>query len=68
MKYGEVFKNFDTANTVCVLVKTDDGLRALSQHNFAGGCCGCCKGCDDDDNLEVERVVDLETMEVLFQA
>ncbi len=66
MKYKEVFEKFGTDNTVVVVVKTDDGVRALSEHNFAGGLCGCCKGCSDDDNLEVIRVLDAETMEIFY--
>ncbi len=67
MLYKEVFEKFCIENTIVVLVKTKVGLRALSEHNFAGGTCGCCKGCSDDDDLEVVRVVDVETMETFYE-
>ena len=64
MIYKEVFERFDTDSTLCVLVRTSDGLRALAEHNFAGGVCGCCKGCSDSNELVVEKVVDMETMKL----
>lgn len=68
MNYREAFEKFNTDNTVCIVVRTKDGIRALAEHNFNGGVCGCCQGCDSSDNLTVEKVVDLETMTVLYSA
>jgi len=68
MKLIEVFGKYEISNTVCVVVRTEHGLRALTDNNFLGGCCGCCQGCPSDDNLVVERVVDMATMEVFYQA
>lgn len=68
MKYAEAFKAFNTDNTVGILVKTKHGNRLMSEHNFTGGTCECCKGCQADDNLEVLRVIDVNTMEVLYEA
>lgn len=67
MNYKEASNKFNTDNTVCIVVETKDGLRALSEHNFAGGICGCCKYCDDDDDLIVNKVVNMESMEILYQ-
>lgn len=68
MKYAEAFKAFNTDHTVGILVKTKDGNRLMSDYNFVGGTCACCLGCDSDDNLEVLRVIDVNTMEVLYEA
>jgi hypothetical protein len=68
MNYKEAHEKFNTDNTICIVVETKEGLRALTENNFAGGCCSCCKGCDDDDNLIVKRVVDMETMEIFYEA
>ena len=67
MNFLEALRSFNTDNTVCILVETKDGLRALSEHNFAGGVCSCCNGCESDDSLTVVKVVDLETMEVFYE-
>jgi len=64
----EAFSKFNTDNTVCILVQTKDGLRALTENNFSGGCCGCCEGCESSDDLVVEKVVDIATMEVFYSA
>lgn len=68
MNYREALKAFNTEDTICIVVRTKDGLRALTENNFAGGCCGCCKNCETSDDLIVERVVDLATMEVFYSA
>lgn len=66
MNYEQALSKFNTDNTVGILVKTKSGERLLSEYNFDGGCCGCCKGCDSDDHLEVIRVVDVSTMELFY--
>ena len=68
MLYKEALEQFNTDDTVCILVKTEEGVKVLSEHNFEGGCCGCCKGCSDDGDLEVIRVVDLNDMQVFYEA
>lgn len=67
MLYKEAMRQFNTDDTVCILVKTIDGVKALSESNFEGGCCGCCQECTVHDNLEVIRVVDLNDMQVLYE-
>lgn len=66
MNYKEALNKFNTDDTVCIVVETKDGLRALTDNNFGGGCCSCCKGCDDGNDLIVARVVDMATMEVFY--
>ena len=66
MNFKEAIRDFCLDNTVSVLLKTKDGLRTLSENNFSGGACGCCEGCESSDDLEVVRIVDLETMEILY--
>jgi len=68
MTYIEALAQFNTDSTISILVKTKGGLRVLSEHNFSGGVCNCCRGCDADDSLEVVRVIDVETMEVFWEA
>lgn len=66
MKYIEAINNFDCSDTVSILVETEEGQKSMSEHNFYGGVCDCCEGFDNDDNLEVIRVVDLQTMEIFY--
>lgn len=66
MKYGEALSKFEISDSVSVLLRIDGNLVSLSEHNLNGGTCSCCKGCSDDDDLEVVRVVDLETMEIFY--
>ena len=68
MNYKEAREKFNTDNTVCIVVETKDGLKALTENNFEGGSCSCCRGYDYDDNLTVMRVVDMATMEILYEA
>jgi len=68
MKYKEALEKFNTDNTVCIVVETKDGLMALTDNNFAGGCCSCCNGCECGDDLAVVRVVDMATMAVFYEA
>jgi len=67
MIYDEAHQRFNTDSTVSILVKTKDGLRVMSENNFGGGTCSCCYGCDSGDDLEVVRVIDVATMEVLWE-
>ena len=68
MKYKEALERFNTDNTVCIVVETKDGLMALTDNNFSGGCCSCCNGCEYGDDLTVVRVVDMATMMEFYEA
>ena len=67
MNYGEALKKFNTDETVCIVVETEDGLKVVSDYNFCGGVCSCCHGFTASNNLEVVRVVDMATMDVFYE-
>lgn len=66
MKYIEALNKFEMFDSVSILLRIDGELISMSGHNFLGGVCDCCQDCSDDNDLEVVRVVDLETMEVFY--
>lgn len=68
MTYADALEKFGAFEMVCIVVKTKDGLRALTKYNYKGGVCGHCDECECNGNLIVERIIDLDEMEVLYQA
>jgi hypothetical protein len=68
MNYGEALEKYSFYENICIVVKTKKGLRTLAKYNFCGGVCECCKECDDDESLIVKKIINIENMEILFEA
>jgi hypothetical protein len=65
MKYSEAKEKYDWA-TISILVKHNGEHFSLSERNFNYGFCDCCGDYSMSGDMPVEKVVDLETMEVLY--
>lgn len=65
MKAFEAKEKYDW-DTVSILVKHNGEYFTLSERNFNYGRCDCCRDFDMSGDMPVEKVVDLETMEVLY--
>lgn len=67
MKYKDIPEEYLT-ETSTVLVESNNKQYALSDLNTVGGGCDCCFALGTNmDDLDVIRVVDMATMEVLYQ-
>ena len=67
MNYENAVKKFLDMESISILIEIKDKIKAVSKHNFEGGHCNCCEGFSQyDEDLKVIKVVDLLTMEVLF--
>ena len=67
MKYKNIPKKYLT-ETSTILVESNNKQYALSEFNTEGGVCDCCFALGGDmDDLDVIRVVNMATMEVLYQ-
>ena len=52
--------------SIATVVKIDGATVVLASNNHLGGVCDCCTDCIVSDDTEVLKVVDMETMEVLY--
>lgn len=67
MNYDDLHKKYRDRNDVAFLLKTDEGFFSVSTHNYLGGVCDCCRGFNPE-NAIVKRIVDLKTMEILYDS
>ena len=66
MTYDEAYEKYGDDENVSILVDTKDGIKALSYHNYIGGVCDCCLSLKIYENPNVIKVVNIETMKILF--
>lgn len=66
MKVRDICDTYELAK-IAVLVKNGGEAVALAYTNLEGGDCDCCKVLYDAGDKEVLRVVNVETMEILYQ-
>ena len=63
----DALKKFEVEGAISILVDVDGEPTALSEANIAGGLCECCSEICDTDNLEVIKVVNIESMQVVYE-
>lgn len=71
MNLDEAIEQFEPHDneSISILVRDKNKTRALSSRNLALGYCGCCNSGPElyPWNQEVLRVVNIETMEVIYE-
>lgn len=63
----EAWDLYESEVNICVVIKGRSGELALTHYNFSGGMCDCCRDYDVDGKCEVVRIVNMSTMETLYE-
>ena len=66
MNIKDMLNSFDCTESVVALVQVSGGVVAISEYNFLGGVCDCCRGVNISDKNEVLKVFDAITDEVFY--
>ena len=67
MKLRAAYIKYDFKDVSILITDTKGELIAVSEANSLGGYCSCCCDGTINDECEVVRVVDLSTMDVLYE-
>ena len=68
MNLKEAIEKHVDDHDVVIVVKVEGKTHALSKSNFSGGVCQCCQEVDVKEDMAVEKIVNIKTMKVLYDA
>ncbi len=64
----EAVAKYEDNPMISIIIRTKDNkLKSASCMNYLGGVCDCCKEHYHFDDMTVHKIVDLNTLEVIYE-